>query len=141
MFASNYSTTIDAMTRPKLSFLLVDDDDMIRAYLRQILRHEGHDVLGECGTLAEADELIRQKKPTVVFLDINLHGGNGLAGLEYLREQSPGSLFIMLSGESTPDNVRTAIARGARDFLTKPFTADHVLHALDRLYKQASKSA
>ena len=129
------------MTRPALTFLLVDDDDMIRAYLRQILRHEGHEVVGQCGTLAEADELVRRLKPDVVFLDINLHGGNGLNGLEYLREQSPHSQFVMLSGESTPDNVRTAIARGARDFLTKPFSADHVLHALERLQKQAARSA
>lgn len=129
------------MTRPVLTFLLVDDDDMIRAYLRQILRHEGHQVVGECGTLSEADNLIQQQKPNVVFLDINLHGGNGLNGLEYLREQSPRSQFIMLSGESTSDNVRTAIARGARDFLTKPFSAEHVLHALERLYKGAAKRA
>ena len=130
------------MKRSALTTLLVDDDDMIRAYLRQILRHEGFEVVGECGTLSEAAELIEQRRPGVVFLDINLHGGNGLNALEHLRELSEHSQFIMLSGDSTPDNVRLAIARGARGFLTKPFTADHVLHSLDRLARPvAGKSA
>lgn len=129
------------MAKSALSFLLVDDDDMIRAYLRQILRHEGHDVVGECSSLEEAAQLIKRRRPAVVFLDINLHGGNGLAALEQLREMSPDSQFVMLSGESTLENVRTAIARGARDFLTKPFTADHVFLTLKRLQGRGDKTA
>lgn len=121
-------------TRAK-TVVLVDDDDMIRAYLRPILREKGYEIVGECGTLVEAVRQIEDRQPGVVFLDIHLHGGNGLAALDTLKASSPQSRFIMLSGESTVANVKTAIQSGARDFLTKPFTADHVFHALERVEK------
>jgi len=114
---------------------IVDDDDMIRAFLRVILREFGLDVVCEARTLREAKARVAAKSPNLVFLDIHLPGGSGLEALAGLREESPGSRFIMLTSDSTPDNVKAAVEDGARGFVVKPFTADSVLAAIQRAAK------
>lgn len=116
--------------------LLVDDDTMIRGYLRIIMRDQGFNVVGEAGNVEEARRLVRKLKPMLVFLDINLPGGSGLGALRSMQGDSPETKFIMLSGESTTDNVKTAIKEGACGFVAKPFNTEAVLQSIQRVAKR-----
>jgi DNA-binding NarL/FixJ family response regulator len=124
---------VSAEAKPTVA--IVDDDDMIRAFLRVILREFGLNVVCEARTLREAKARVAAKAPNLVFLDIHLPGGSGLEALAGLREESPSSRFIMLTSDSTPDNVKAAVEDGARGFVVKPFTADSVLAAIQRAAK------
>jgi two-component system chemotaxis response regulator CheY len=110
--------------------LIVDDDDMIRSYLSIILRQAGHTIAGEVGDVQKAQKVLSRVPVSVLFLDINLPGVDGLTALKDLRAAYPATQIVMLSGESTAQNVKTAIAEGAISFVTKPFTADKVIQSV-----------
>lgn len=112
------------------SVLIVDDDDMIRSYLSIILRQAGHTIAGEVGDVQKAQKVLSRVPVSVLFLDINLPGVDGLTALKDLRTAYPATQIVMLSGESTAQNVKTAIAEGAISFVTKPFTADKVIQSV-----------
>jgi DNA-binding NtrC family response regulator len=114
------------------SILIVDDDDMIRAYLSMILRQGKYAVAGEVGTVARAEQVLSQKPVALVFLDINLPDTNGLTALTQLRTAYPKTRFIMISSDATAQNVKTAIGEGAKGFVTKPFNAEKVIQAVER---------
>lgn len=121
---------LSAEAKPTVA--IVDDDDMVRAFLRVILREFGLNVVCEARTLREAKARVAAKAPNLVFLDIHLPGGSGLDALAGLRQESPTGRFIMLTGDSAPDNVKAAVEDGAKGFVVKPFTADSVLMAIQR---------
>jgi DNA-binding NarL/FixJ family response regulator len=112
--------------------LIVDDDDLMRAYLRTMLRAAGFREVGEAGDVARARKALAQRPASVVFLDINLPGEDGLTALKTLRNDYPDTAFIMLSGDSTASNVQTALADGARGFVAKPFAAENVYRSIGR---------
>lgn len=116
------------------SILIVDDDDMIRAYLSMILRRGQYTIAGEVGTIPRAEQVLSQRPVSLVFLDINLPGTDGLTALKNLRAAYPKTHFIMISGEATAQNVKTAIGEGAKDFVTKPFNAEKVIQAVARVF-------
>ena len=118
------------------SVLIVDDDDMIRSYLSIILRREGYSIAGEVGDVQKAQKVLSRGPVSVLFLDINLPGMDGLTALKDLRTSYPSMPIIILSGESTSQNVKTAIADGAHSFVTKPFTAEKVIQTIRQALAQ-----
>jgi DNA-binding NtrC family response regulator len=114
------------------SILIVDDDDMIRSYLSLILRQEDYTIMGEVGDITRAERVLSLKPVSLVFLDINLPGTDGLTALKTLRASYPKTRFIMISSESTSQNVKAAMAEGAKGFVTKPFNAEKVIQAAHR---------
>lgn len=121
--------------------VIIDDDDMIRQLLRIILREEGHQVVGETGRGPQVMTLVKRVRPTLVFLDINLAGGNGLDLLSEIRVGAPGVRVVMISSAATQANVQAATAAGAGGFVVKPFSADKVLHTVRRLLGQGCASS
>lgn len=117
---------------PKPAILIVDDDDMIRSYLSMILRQEGYVIAGEVGDVPRARKVLSQKPVSVVFLDINLPGQDGLSALKDIHAEYPTVHVIMISSDATSENVKSAIAQGAQGFVTKPFAADKVIQATQR---------
>jgi DNA-binding NtrC family response regulator len=112
--------------------LIVDDDDMIRSYLSIILRQEGYTIAGEVGDVQKARKVLGRMPVSVLFLDINLPGVDGLTAMKDLRTAYPDMQIIILSGESTAQNVKTAMAEGAQGFVTKPFTAEKVIQSMHK---------
>jgi DNA-binding NtrC family response regulator len=110
----------------RLSVLIVDDDDMMRAYLRLMLRQAGVERIDEAGTAEKTLKVVTHRPPDVVFLDINLPDRDGIDLLESIKSDRPGCQVIMVSGEATKDRVDKAIDKGAADFIAKPFNASVV---------------
>lgn len=111
----------------KPRILIVDDDSMIRAFLRLMLREDGYDVVGETGAGENLANLCRTTRAEVVLLDINLPGVDGLQALKDIRAAHPKVHVIMISAEATLERVQQAMATGARGFIVKPFNAGKVL--------------
>ena len=112
------------------SVLIVDDDDMIRSYLSLILRQEGYSIAGEVGDVNKAQKVLGRMPVSLMFLDINLPGVDGLTALKEMRANYPHTQVIILSGESTMQNIKIAIAEGAQGFITKPFTANKIIESV-----------
>ncbi|MCH7563976.1 MAG: sigma-54-dependent Fis family transcriptional regulator [Gemmatimonadetes bacterium] len=109
--------------------LIVDDEQAIREALVQVFEYEGHDVRGAADG-PEALEAVEQERPDVTFLDVKMHGMDGLETLERIREADPTGVVIMISGHGTIDTAIEATRKGAYDFLEKPLDTDRLLVTL-----------
>jgi len=119
------------MTTTKI--LLIDDHAMFRSGLRMVLNARLADAeIIEAGSLSEA----MQDAPdqvSVILLDINLPGLNGLDGMALLKRKWPQVPVIVLSSQDGPESVRNALARGAVRFISKADTADRIVSLLNRV--------
>jgi two-component system chemotaxis response regulator CheY len=104
--------------------LIADDDDLARHVLRMLLRELEYEVVGEAHDGTGVLNLIDQHEPHVLCLDLNMPRMGGMEVLRMVRQQHPGLVIIIISGASTKDNVREALALGAAGFVVKPFNAN-----------------
>ncbi|MFE1787242.1 response regulator [Streptomyces sp. NPDC059525] len=110
------------MTEPAgpIRVLLADDEAMIRAGVRLILRHaEGIEVVAEAPDGRRAAELAAAHHPDVVLLDIRMPVCDGLAAIAPLLALDPAPRVVMLSTFGDDDNVVRALREGAAGFLLK----------------------
>ncbi|MDP3700599.1 MAG: response regulator [Hylemonella sp.] len=117
---------------PKQTVLLIDDDGIIRAVLKSILRGEGYRVLEEASNGEAGVAMCARYLPDLVLLDINLPKMSGLEVLEQIREKSPKSVVLMVSGEITKQSIDEAMKKGAAGFMVKPITAASLLAKVAR---------
>lgn len=116
--------------------LVADDEESIRWVLSKALKKQGFSVdLAEDGLQARA--LARKHRYDLAVLDIKMPGLSGLELLQTLQEESPETLVVVMTAESTMENAVGAMKNGAYDYLTKPFDLD----ALDAIILKAQKAA
>lgn len=120
------------MRTPKISVVIVDDNDMMRTVLRGILRGEEYDVVGEARNGAQAVEVVERMKPDIVCMDVLMPEKNGLEAMAEIKMSRPETEFVMITGSADPETVQDAIMNGASGFIVKPFNAARVLDALKK---------
>lgn len=106
-----------------ISILLVDDDDMMRSFLRVILREVGAEQIHEVGTADKALKFLMFNTIDLVFLDINLPDADGVEFVKVIKENQPDCEVLMVSGEVTMERVQQITNSGAKGFIAKPFSA------------------
>lgn len=111
--------------------LVVDDEEGIRAGCRRVLEPVGHHI-EEASTLAEGLEKIRAGSFDLALLDVMMPDGSGLDLIEPLWQMDPDTVIIVITGYATVELAVQALKRGAYDFISKPFEADLLLHAIDQ---------
>src|SRR5215510_1905943 len=110
--------------------LVVDDDDVIRETLHELLSADY-----SCQTADTAEEALAKleaQRFDVVLTDISMPGLNGTELLKRVLEKYPGTPVIVVSGHSDQDNAQTLISRGAFDYLLKPFRLEVVEESVKR---------
>ncbi|OGT93712.1 MAG: Fis family transcriptional regulator [Gemmatimonadetes bacterium GWC2_71_9] len=106
--------------------LVVDDEQGIRAALKQLLEYEGYAVdLASSG--AEGLDRYDEVRPHLVLLDVKMAGIDGLEVLRRLKAKDPAAVIVMISGHGTIGTAVEATRLGAHDFLEKPLDTDRVL--------------
>lgn len=105
--------------------LVVDDEPQIRRTLRAALVPHGYEV-ADARSGEEALEQLRQDKPDLVLLDMNLPGLSGLATCREIREHSDVAIIVLTVRDSERDKVQ-ALDAGADDYITKPFGMPELL--------------
>jgi DNA-binding NarL/FixJ family response regulator len=119
-----------ATHRPRI--FLVDDHAMFRSGVRAELG-EAVEVIGEADEVEAAIELINERVPDVVLLDVHLPGGGGQAVLRGVTPHHPEVQFLALSVSDAPEDVIAVIRSGARGYVTKTISGDELLHAVYRV--------
>lgn len=119
--------------------LIVDDEADIRNLIDGILEDEGYKT-AQAETAAQVFELIKQKKFSLVVLDIWLQNSeyDGLGILEKIKFEHPDVPVIMISGHGTIETAVKAIRIGAYDFIEKPFKTDRLLLMVARALEAAA---
>ncbi|WP_457624977.1 sigma-54-dependent transcriptional regulator [Persephonella sp.] len=102
-----------------------DDERTIRKVLEKILKKEGLEVeTFESGI--NATQIIRDRKPDIVFLDISLQDSNGMDILRSMLSVENRPYVIMISGHDEYNYLIEAMKLGAFDYIPKPFDIDKI---------------
>ncbi len=105
--------------------LVVDDDPTIRSTLAEALRDWGYEAR-EVATLAAALAVVTREHPAAVLLDVKLPDGSGISILDALKQRSPETVVIIITGYVNPQSAFEAGLRQAHGFLTKPLDQTEV---------------
>ncbi len=106
--------------------LVVDDDEITRNTLAEILMTEGYEVL-EAGHGADALTKLEKEDIDLMLLDILMPDMNGIEILREVEFVSPETKVIMLTGHATFDTAVNALRHAAYDYITKPSSAQEIL--------------
>jgi DNA-binding LytR/AlgR family response regulator len=114
-----------------LTVFLIDDEAPARRELRYLLEQlEGVAILGEASNPSQALRGIRETRPQLVFLDIQLPGVNGIDLAQIIREL-PGAPLIVFATAFQEFAVQ-AFAVDAFDYILKPFTLERVAKSVQK---------
>jgi two-component system chemotaxis response regulator CheY len=120
-----------------LRLLVVDDNQVSRILIMEMVRESGHQVVAEAESLQGAMEAYRTHKPDVVTLDLSLADEDGRSILKALRREDPRAQVVVISGNAQPQMREQLAAAGASGFVSKPFTPDDLARALSRFSAKA----
>jgi CheY-like chemotaxis protein len=106
------------------TIMLVDDDDLNRSVLRQLLQNSGYRVV-EAGNGPEALEVARREHPIVILMDLDLPGLDGIGATRRIREQVELRKIpiVMTTAFDTPAIRAAAYDAGCNEYLVKPLDA------------------
>lgn len=122
----------------KIRALVVDDEPLARSSITVLLRLDPEiDVVGECGSGMEALSEIRNQKPDLVFLDVQMPECDGFDVLELLGGNLPSAIVFVTAYDQY---ALRAFEAGALDYLLKPFDNDRFGRALSRAKKRIAQA-
>jgi DNA-binding NarL/FixJ family response regulator len=111
--------------------LLVDDQELVRAGLRGILRdHYGFDVVGECGNGSEVFDSVDALGPDVVVMDVRMPVMDGVEATRRLRERSDAPPVLALTTFDDDEVLADALRAGAAGFVLKGAPAEELQAAV-----------
>jgi pilus assembly protein CpaE len=120
----------------KIKVLIIDDIGETRENLRKLLSFEpGLEVVGAAAGGADGIQLAQELEPHVVLMDINMPDMDGITATEKLLQKVPTAQVVMLSVQGETDYLRRAMLAGARDYLTKPASADELVNTIQRVFE------
>lgn len=111
---------------------LVDDHELFRKGVRAEIAGQV-DVVGEADDVEPAIELILERQPDVVLLDIHLPGGGGQVVIEAVKASGAATRFLALSVSDAPEDVIAVIRAGARGYVTKTISGPDLVEAVYRV--------
>lgn len=113
--------------------LIVDDAAFMRMMIKDILTKNGYEIVGEAQDGAQAVEKYKELTPDLVTMDITMPEMDGITALKEIKKVNPDAKIIMCSAMGQQAMVIDAIQAGAKDFIVKPFQADRVIEAIQKL--------
>jgi two-component system KDP operon response regulator KdpE len=105
--------------------LVVDDEPQIRRVMRTTLTGEGY-IVSDARSGEEALERLREDRPDLILLDMNMPGMGGLEACRIIRSSSDAAIIILTVRNTEQDKV-DALDAGADDFVNKPFNSRELL--------------
>jgi len=107
----------------KKRLMIVDDDPGIRKIVHRTFDWPDYEVIdADDGDVAIP--LIVEKHPDLILLDMHMPNLDWVAALDEILKREPGAAVVMVTGDHNPGHAKTAMDRGACDYITKPFTIE-----------------
>jgi DNA-binding NarL/FixJ family response regulator len=111
--------------------LLVDDQELVRAGLRGILREQlGFDIVGECGDGTEVLAAVDHTRPDVVLMDVRMPHLDGVATTRLLRAERPSTRVLALTTFDDDEALAGMLRAGASGFVLKGVPAEELHRAV-----------
>jgi DNA-binding NarL/FixJ family response regulator len=116
-----------------LRVFLVDDHQLFLSGVRAEMSDE-FVVVGSASEVDAAIELIRERDPDVVLVDVHMPAGGGARVIREVLATDPDTRFLALSVSDSPDDVIATIRAGARGYVTKSIAPRDLADAIRRIY-------
>ena len=117
----------------KVNILIVDDSAIIRRIIEKSIGKDKFTVIAIAADGLEALERFKEKLPDVVTLDLTMPEMDGLSVLDEMIKIKPDVKVIVISALTDKATGIEAIRKGAKFFIPKPFTAEDVQKALEKV--------
>lgn len=111
--------------KPICTILTVDDEIGIDSFFYEFFTARDYEVLNAASG-KEAIEIVKNKRPRIVLLDIQMRGMDGIETLRRIKEIDKGIVVIMVSGVKDEDIINKALGLGADDYITKPLSLEYL---------------
>lgn len=122
-------------TNGKHHILVVDDDPLVRGSLREMLTLSGYSVTAAANG-KEALEVLKAYTTDVILTDIKMPEMDGLELLRQVKNISPDTHVILITGYASIDNAVKAMKEGAYDYITKPIVDSEIQILIERIIQQ-----
>ena len=113
--------------------LIVDDELFFRKLLGTMLTEKGFSVVAEAADGVEAVEKYSLHRPELIILDIYMPRKNGFDATKDILSMNPKAKVVICSGLGYDEDVKAALALGARDVILKPFIPQEVIEIVTRV--------
>ena len=111
---------------------ILDDHELVRRGLRELLEGEGFDVVADCGLATEATPLILELRPDVAILDARLPDGTGIEVCRDVRSVDPSLPCLILTSYDDEQALRGAVLAGAAGYVLKEIRSTDLLGKIRR---------
>lgn len=112
--------------------MIVDDDAMVREATAWMLTDAGHEVSEAVDGVDALEHLLEHGVVDLIVTDISMPRMNGLTLLDEVQRRWPGLPVLLVSGRPQP--------KGTRAYMTKPFSAQALLHAVAQTFESSTRS-
>jgi response regulator NasT len=116
--------------KPSLRVVVAEDEALIRLDLVEMLTEAGYEVVGQAGDGEAAILITEKEKPDLVVMDVKMPKLDGISAAERIANQRIAPVVI-LTAFSQRDLVERARDAGAMAYLTKPFTIEDLMPAIE----------
>jgi len=120
------------MNERRVRVFLVDDHHLFRRGVRAELGDDA-DVVGEASDVDAAIDMISERAPDVVLVDVHMPDGGGEAVIRGVLAEHPSVRFLALSVSDAPEDVIAVIRAGARGYVTKTISGPELVDAIHRV--------
>jgi DNA-binding NarL/FixJ family response regulator len=114
----------------RITVIIADDHEVVRAGLRAMLTAAGIEVIGEAADGADAVELVSKLKPRVVLMDLQMPELDGIAATKKIKLAGTTSRVVILTTFETEADVTRAVGAGATGYLLKDAPAADIVNAV-----------
>ena len=114
-----------------LRVMLVDDHDLFRTGLRNLLEEQGVNIVAEAADGSEAVGAVRDHAPDVVVMDLNMPGMTGVEATRHIASVSPLTRVLVLTISDQDGDVIDAIMAGASGYLLKDASIQELMRGIE----------
>jgi two-component system sensor histidine kinase/response regulator len=118
-------------SQDRATILVVDDEQGMREGCRRALTPLGH-IVDVAANIAAGTAMIHSKAYDLFLLDVMLPDGSGLDLIEPILRRDANAICIVITGFGSIETAVAAVRRGAYDFISKPFTSDELIMAVNQ---------
>ena len=126
---------LDGQSAQRGTAVIADDSGSVRMLLKGLLKECGLQVVQTVANGNEAVAAARNHRPRVLCLDVNMPEMGGLEALPLIRQASPETAVVMVTGSADKAFVTLAASHGASGYILKPLRPAHVIEYMERLLK------
>ncbi|MFA5479332.1 MAG: response regulator [Candidatus Muiribacteriota bacterium] len=123
----------------EIKMLLVDDEEEILNLLRKYLEKAGFTNIYTINDPEKALEMMQKDLYKIVLLDIKMPKMDGIELLQKIKDVNPLCNIIMVTAYSDLNNVVECIAKGAVDFISKPFKMKEIVEVVSQAHERINR--